>query len=230
MAENTADDILEEDSGSDEVQTEKKGLSTSLLIKVAAGLAVLLIALIVSFFFLSKSGDIDPESTAENAQSESETEVESAEAVTDSGQTEDTIVLPDTPPTDTAQDPVVADANEIDPAVGMAATGAAAVTSPVTQPTTKILSELVALQQQIAGLQEENQTLIKRVEQLAKENEALKTQTRQVANTNPDAVINDDQLVNSDEIPNYFRGNVSSTPQPELEPKWGEFDEYGSGS
>ncbi len=224
MAENTADDILEEST--EEPQETKKGLSTSLLIKIAAGLGVLLIALIVSFFFLSKSADEATDNMEETTQSESEAET----SAPDSETAEETIALPDTPSTETTASSAVETTSEINPAAGLAATGAAAVSNPVTQPTTKILSELVALQQQMANLQEENQTLIKRVETLAKENEALKSKTRQVENTNPDAVINDDRLVNSDEIPNYYRSGGSSLSQPQLEPKWGDFEDYTSGS
>ncbi|MTI64024.1 hypothetical protein [Methylophaga sp.] len=229
MAENSADDILEEGSG-EEPQAKKKGLSTALLIKIAAGLGVVLIALIVSFFFLSQSADVDTEDTEQTTQSESEAEAAPTESETESSNTEDTIVLPEVPSDETAEEPSADNASEFNPAVGLAATGASAVSSPVTQPTTKILSELVALQQQMAGLQEENQMLIKRVEALAKENEALKSKTRQIDNTNPDAIINDEQLVNSDDIPLYYRESGSGAPQPELEPKWGDFDEYGSDS
>lgn len=233
MAEKSEDDIQEE--GKAEPEAKKKGLSTSLLIKIAAGLGLLLVALIVSYFFLSKSADIDPETTEDTAQIESDTASEPAaeatEATSEDTEPEETIALPDVPATDTDESNNTDNAaSEINPAVGMAATGAAAITNPVTQPSSKILSELVALQQQLANMQDENQTLIKRIEELAKENEALKSRTRQVDNTNPDAVINDDRLVNSDEIPNYYRGNGSSAPQPELEPKWGEFEEYNNGS
>lgn len=233
MAEKSEDDILEE--GKAEPEAKKKGLSTSLLIKIAAGLGILLIALIVSYFFLSKSADIDPETTEDTAQTESDAAsdpaAETAEETSEDTTEEETIVLPDVPATETDESDNNNSADSgMNLAVGMAATGAAAVTNPVTQPSSKILAELVALQQQLANLQDENQTLIKRVEELAKENEALKSRTRQVDNTNPDAVINDDRLVNSDEIPNYYQGNGSSSPQPELEPKWGEFEEYNSGS
>lgn len=228
MAENTADDILEE--GNDEPQAKKKGLSTSLLIKIAAGLGLLLIALIVSFFFLSKSADEATDNVAETTSSESAAATETAESAATGETTEETIALPEMPSEETTESVAAEETSAIDPAVGLAATGAAAVSSPVTQPTTKILSELVALQQQMANLQEENQTLIKRVETLAKENETLKSRSRQVENTNPDAVINDDQLVNSDGIPLYYRESRSSSPQPKLEPRWGDFDEYNSGS
>lgn len=233
MAEKSEDDILEE--GKAEPEAKKKGLSTSLLIKIAAGLGILLIALIVSYFFLSKSADIDPETTEDTAQTESDAAsdpaAETAEETSEDTTEEETIALPDVPATETDESDNNNSADSgMNLAVGMAATGAAAVTNPVTQPSSKILAELVALQQQLANLQDENQTLIKRVEELAKENEALKSRTRQVDNTNPDAVINDERLVNSDEIPNYYQGNGSSSPQPELEPKWGEFEEYNSGS
>ncbi len=228
MAEKTADDILEE--GNDEAQVKKKGLSTSLLIKIAAGLGVLLIALIVSYFFLSKSAEEATDNVEETTQSESAAETETAESAPDTDTAEETIALPETPSTETTETAAAEESSAIDPAVGLAATGAAAVSNPVTQPSTKILSELVALQQQMANLQEENQTLIKRVETLAKENEELKSRTRQVDNTNPDAVINDDRLVNSDEIPNYYRESSSSSSQPLPEPKWGDFEDYNSGS
>ncbi len=226
MAENTADDILEE--GAEETQTKKKGLSNKLLISIAAGLGVLLIALIVSFFFLSKSADEVSESAEATTQTESE--AATAEAETDTSEPDESIALPDVPSGETSAAETGDASAGIDPAVGLAATGAAAVTSPVTQPSTKILSELVAIQQQMANLQEENQTLIKRVEELAKENEALKAKSRQLSNTNPDAVINDEQLVNSDNVPLYYQESRSSTPQPKLEPKWGEFDNYNSDS
>lgn len=225
MAENT-DDLLEEATANNEDKAEAKtqGLSPSLLIKIAIGLGILLIAMVVAFFMMP-SGSDTPENEASFQSQVEPVENESVpEATTDT----DSIELPPVAETTPTAEP-----NATSETAGMAIMAATTATAarPMNSPD-KVLSEILALQQQIAGLQQENQTLIKRVEALVKENEMLKTQVNQMAATRPstDEVISDEQLVNTGEVPLYYRQNgYLNTAQPELKPKWGEFDELNSG-
>ncbi len=213
MAENQ-DDILEEGDG-DEAQEKQTGLSTSLLIKIAIGLGVLLIALLVSFFLLSSSGET--ETTEDNPTSESE-QVEIADADKTTDEALDLPVMPEPESADAA-----VEMNDVP------ATGQNTTTPPATPD--KVLSEIIALQKQVATLQEENQALIKKVQILVQENDVLKSKVNRLANNSPDAVINDEQLVNTGDIPAYYRQNqYTNTPQIELEPKWGEFNSLDSGT
>lgn len=206
MAENQYD-ILEESDGG-EAQEKQTGLSTSLLIKIAIGLGVLLIALLVSFFLLSSSGET--ETTEDNPTSESK-QVEIAD---------EALGLPVMPEPESADAAV--EMNDV-PATGQN-------TTPPATPD-KVLSEIIVLQKQVATLQEENQALIKKVQILVQENDVLKSKVDRLANNSPDAVINDEQLVNTGDIPAYYRQNqYANTPQIELEPKWGEFNSLDSGT
>lgn len=217
MADNT-DDLLEENTDSGEEQAGKsKGLSTALLIKVAIGLGVLLIALIVAFFFFSPATD-EEDTAGEAVQSEVAAVTEDMPA-----DTSDEIELP--PVEDSASAPLAASE-----AVDTTSTSAPATqTSPATS--SELLSEMLALQKQISSLQQDNQKLIRQVEQLVEENDKLKTQVSQLTAQRPDLdeVIADDQLVNNNQVPGYYREDrYRNTPQPELAPKWGEFDQLDS--
>lgn len=221
MAENT-DDLLEETADGGEAQESKpKGLSTALLIKVAIGLGVLLIALIVAFFIIPPSGD-EGHTASEDFRSQVEP------------------VNQDTAPG--TGDAATATSGEIElPPVKGSATAPVAVseadnTTASSSPSTetsqgtsdKVLTEILALQKQISALQQDNQNLIKQVEQLAAENDRLKTQVSQLTAQRPslDEVIADEQLVNNTEMPDTYRADrYRNTPQPELAPKWGEFEQ-----
>ena len=211
MAENQ-DDILEESDGN-EAQEKQKGLSTSLLIKIAVGLGVLLIALLVSFFLFSKSSETD---TAEDIPANESEQVEMADAEKSPDEALDLPVAPG---------PGSADATEEN--FDLPASGQSASAPPATPD--RVLSEVIALQKQVASLQEENQALIKQIQDLVQENAVLKSKVDRLANNSPDAVINDDQLVNTGETPAYYRRNqYANTPEIELEPRWGEFDPLDS--
>lgn len=205
MAENT-----DEAQETDAAEKPSKGLSTSLLIKVAIGLSVVLIALIVAFFMM-------PKESVEQTESELETPIEEQVEIEDTETADaetDSIALPD----------IEEDANTAPETPAVDAEQSATPTTPASD---NVLSEIMALQKQIGGLKQENQKLIKQVEQLVKENEKLKTQVSQLTAQRPslDEVIADEQLVNNTETPAYFRQQrYRNTPQPELEPKWGEFD------
>lgn len=206
MAENT-EELLEESA---ESENESKGLSTSLLIKIAIGLGIVLIALIVAFFMMPKPEPVDGEQTQIESSAASETDDEA-----DSMDTADT-------DTGSIELPAVEEMADSDSRASSQPDTAPAGTKP-----DNMLSEIMALQKQISGLQQDNQKLIKQVEQLVKENEKLKTQVSQLTAQRPslDEVIADEQLVSSNESAAEFRQQrYRHTPQPELEPQWGEFE------
>lgn len=236
MAEEKADDILEEETakeskkkGKDDAEAtegeeSKKGLSTSLLIKVAIGLGVLLIALIAAFFLLS--GSPEPESADTNETAISQTE---SEETTESASEDPSVVTPEsgtidlppvaetTPDAETAPEAVMETNAALDPA---ALSSTVATPNPSTQ---RVLAEMMALQEQLNSMREENQKLIRRVEELTKESQTLSTQLPQKSNTSMVDPINDEQVVNRDDVPLYYRENrYANTPQPELAPQWGE--------
>lgn len=223
MAENN-DDILEEAATQEEEPAKKKGLTPSLLIKIAIGLLIVLLALIAAFFLLPGDEAVEADKT-DTAQSQVEL-IEDAQPVpadaVDKPQT-GSIELPDVFEQSSEDSTTSADSAAV---AAMAVPAQAAVSKPLASPD-KVLAELVALQQQIANLQEENQGLIKRVQDLAKENETLKTQVSQLSASKPstESVINDQQLVNTGDIPLYYRQNrYDDSKQIELKPKWGDED------
>lgn len=247
MAEDKSDDILEEETAkktskkdkdktdAKEDEAPKKGLSTSLLIKVAIGLGVILIAMVVAFFLLSSSPDTESATTEDTEISE----VESPEtAELDEAMAEETtsvvtpesgtIELPSLTETATATKAteIPATANNINNGTVTApeaATSKPALTGNAS--TDKLLSEMVALQKQLSAMQQENQKLIKRVEQLTKESETLRGRLPQ-STSSTTSPVSDEELVNNDEVPLYYRENrYSNTPQPELKPQWGEFQQ-----
>ncbi len=244
MAENTADDILEDETaktttkkGKDETAASengasKKGLSTSLLIKIAVGLGVVLIAMVVAFFVFSSSPETES-ATAEDTEI-SETETPETAEVDEDMEEETTPVV--TPESGTIELPSVAENATPTAATQTPATeGGSSLTAsevPALQPaptgstsSDKVLSEMVALQKQISAMQQENQKLIKRVEELTKESDTLRARLPQSTSSTA-APINDEQFVDNDDVPLYYRENrYSNTPQPELKPQWGEFQQ-----
>lgn len=230
MAEEKQDDLLEEESAKDGAKGEevqpKKGLTTSLLVKVAIGLTVLLIALIVAFFLLSSSPETDSEAS-ENTEISETTPEATAEVMTDD-------VATVTPESGTIELPPLAETTP--PAETNSAPDNNTATAVVTTPTSpapsgnasaedKLLSEFVALQKQLNAMQQENAKLIQRVEELNKESETLRTRLPQSTSSNI-SYTNDEQVVNTDDVPLYYRENrYANTPQPELKPQWGEFQQ-----
>lgn len=251
MAEDKADEILEEETAKDtkkkdkgeteasEDEAPKKGLSTSLLIKVAIGLGIVLIAMLAAFFLLPSSPSSDTTTTEETQISEAET-TETADAHEDEIEAPSSVV---TPESGSIELPSVAENTSAPSAAESASAATENTNTPVTTPVVpssqpaaaintpsdKVLSEMVALQKQLNTMQQENQKLIKRVEQLAKENQTLKSDTPQKAKQNSAASpVDDSQFVDNgdDEVPLYYRQNrYANTPQPELKPQWGEFQQ-----
>lgn len=251
MAEEKADDILEEETAKDgkksnkadadadasEEAAPKKGLTPSLLIKVAIGLGVVLIAMIAAFFLLSSSPEPDDETAAVEEAEISEADTESTEL---SEATEAEEAVPEdvvtTPETGSIDLPPVAGA-EVTPSSEASTSAAPAPVVPMLKPAAsannssdRVLSEMVALQKQLSTIQEENQKLIKRVEQLARENQSLKTGSNEVASpsSTSQSPVADNGLVDdgADNVPLYYRQNrYSNTPQPDLKPQWGEFQQ-----
>lgn len=232
MAEDKSDEVLEKkpskDSQTDEAEKPQKGgLSTSLLIKVAIGLGIILIAMVVALFLLSSSPETDPAATDDTEISETESQ-EVKEATED----DSTIVTPEsgpielpslaeTPaPTKTTSAPTAQNDNTETAAV----TPSAQAVPSAKAPSNNVLAEMVALQKQLDATQQENQKLIKRVEQLIKENQSLQRGTTSAAATTTANAVNDPSFVSNNDVPSYYRENrYSTTPQPELKPQWGEF-------
>jgi flagellar basal body-associated protein FliL len=225
MAEDKSDNNLEEEGAKDgkkdeAAQPQKGGLSTSLLIKVAVGLGVVLIAMLVAFFLLSSSPETDTaEVEAEVSEADSQAlNEETSDASTDVAPANETIELPSLTETATTSETTPATQNNSE----------VAGTSPATTaktPTDKVLSEMVALQKQLDTMQQENQKLIKRVEELTRESETLR-QRLPGSTSSSASPINDEQAGNNSEVPLYYRENrYSNTPQPELKPQWGEFQQ-----
>lgn len=241
MAEDKADEILEEETAKEtkkkakgeseakEDEAPKKGLSTSLLIKIAVGLGVVLIAMVVSFFLLSSSPETATEVSEEAEVSETasqelneQTGDDSAAVTPESG----TIELPSLVETTAPKETTPASASQSDNTETAAVTPSAQTATTGNAPSDKVLSEMVALQKQLDTMQQENQKLIKRVEQLAKENQTLRSGTPGAISSSASSPINDEQLVSHDEVPLYHRQNrYSNSPQPELKPQWGEFQQ-----
>lgn len=250
MAEEIASEILEEETAKDskeqdkkdnpeadaaEEEAPKKGLSTSLLVKVAIGLGVVLIAMIAAFFLLSSSPKSEDESvTAEETEiteADTETTEQADESVTEEEAPADVVTAPETGTIDL---PPVAGA-DVAPSADTQTSAVPVPVVPMLKPATsannssdRVLSEMVALQKQLNTMQDENQKLIKRVEQLARENQSLKTGGNEVAGSPSVSPIADDALVDDgvDNVPLYYRQNrYANTPQPELKPQWGEFQQ-----
>jgi hypothetical protein len=201
------------------------------LIKVAIGLGVILIAMVVAFFLLSSSPDTESATTEDTEISE----VESPEtAEVDEAMAEETTSVV-TPESGTIELPSLTEAATATKATGaknindgtVTVTEAAASKPALTgnASTDKLLSEMVALQKQLSAMQQENQKLIKRVEQLTKESETLRGRLPQ-STSSTTSPVSDEELVNNDEVPLYYRENrYNNTPQPELKPQWGEFQQ-----
>lgn len=236
MAENS-DSILEEASGQESNQQEetaKKGLSPSLLIKVVIGLVIVLLALIAVFFLMPASDEDQTKQVSESVQTDNLISPEADEAdampddVVDKPQM-GSIELPDMPEANSAGTSTSPQAEATVPMV----TSTQETTVTASSSSDKVLAELVALQQQLLKVQQENQNLIKRVQDLASENEVLKTQVGQLSAERPsnEAIMNDERLVNTGNEALYSRQNqYANTKQIELKPKWGEFDVLSSAS
>ncbi|GAB4298538.1 MAG: hypothetical protein Kow0083_11030 [Methylophaga sp.] len=235
MAEKTT-----QEQSADQESPSRKGLSVSLLIKIAVGLGVLLIAMIVSFFLLSQSADIETEAAQETLLNQPETEPAIETELTDSEAetgSENNEVIPDlsaTQPSGSIEAPAVDTGAVGDPNAAITAPNTVSLDTPEAESTASLLAEIVVLQQQVAHLQEENQKLIRQIEQLSKENQSAPSKPAEnntsAINTVPEEIINDDRLVNIDDVPAYHVRRHANTSQPRLAPKWGEFDEYNSDS
>jgi hypothetical protein len=235
MAEKTT-----QEQSADQKSPSRKGLSVSLLIKIAVGLGVLLIAMIVSFFLLSQSADIETEAAQETLLNQPETEPAIETELTDSEAetgSENDEVIPDlsaSQPSDTIVAPAADTGAVVDPNAAITAPNTVSLDTPETESTASLLAEIVVLQQQVAHLQEENQKLIRQIEQLSKENQSAPSKPTADNTTSstvvPEEIINDDRLVNIDDVPAYHVRRHANTSQPRLAPKWGEFDEYNSDS
>jgi flagellar basal body-associated protein FliL len=245
MAEEKAEDILEEETAKDskkpnktdagEDAAPKKGLTTSLLIKVAVGLGVVLIAMIAAFFLLSSS----PKPEAGTAITE---KTELSDADTESAEASEVTVMEEEAPADAVTTPETGTI-DLPPVAGTEATPSAesqtsvapAPVVPMLKPAAtannasdRVLSEMVALQKQLTTLQEENQKLIKRVEQLARENQSLQAGGNGIAGASSISPVADEAPVDDgvNTVPLYHRQNrYTNTPQPELKPQWGEFQQ-----
>jgi flagellar basal body-associated protein FliL len=227
----------------DEEQAPSKGLSTSLLIKVAIGLGVVLIALVVTFFLMSQNADDATDAEAEfQSQVEPVADGQATEGETETGQ------APEAPPSSdepgaTSEIELPATPDETPQSAELAApttepsNAEAPISSTSAQGSDNLLAEIVSLQQQVVNLQKENQDLIKRVQDLAKENESLKARVEQLAGSpavpataSGNDVINDQRLVNQDEVPLYYRQHpYRDKQQIELKPKWGDFKKPDNG-
>lgn len=249
MAEEKANDILEEETDKDskkpskadadadasEEEAPKKGLSTSLLIKVAIGLGVVLIAMIAAFFLLSSSpkpeDDVAAAEETEISEADTVNAEESAETAKEEEAPADVVT---TPETGTIDLPPVAGA-QATPTPNADNSAVPAPVVPMLNPATsatgssdRVLSEMVALQKQLNTMQQENQKLIKRVEQLARENQSLKIGGSGTSSSSAKSPVADETFVDDgvDNVPLYYRENrYSNTPQPELKPQWGEFQQ-----
>lgn len=191
------DDIPEDDSNQDAEASDegKKGLSTALLIKVAIGLAVLLIVLAGALFFFTSA---EPENPDEN------TEVAQTETSDDNGDAAD-IDLPST----SSNDDATTDSE----------------TSMKGSTAEKALSQMLELQQKITELETENKELNKEVDDLTNENKELNKELEVFNQGMSSSDIPLDQLVNTPDLPrDYRRNDYANTPKFELEPKWGEFE------
>ena len=236
MAENKPDDLLEEESSksnkkdNDEAeQPEKGGLTTSLLIKVAIGLGVVLVAMVVAFFLFSGSPETENQSSEETAVSETK-----VDEVDEQRTEEESVVTPESgtielppltatkPPAETTTSTTTAESNTV-PLPPATATSQPAAASNASS--AKVLAEIVALQKQLESMQQENQRLIKRVEQLTQESETLQSRLPQ-SSSSKTITMTDERFVDNDDVPLYYRENrYSNTPQPELKPQWGEFQQ-----
>jgi flagellar basal body-associated protein FliL len=249
MAEEKANEIIEEepaknskkpkkadaDADTSEEEAPKKGLSTSLLIKIAIGLGVVLIAMIAAFFLLSSSPKPEDDAAAaeeiEISEADTANTEESAETALDEEAPADVVT---TPETGTIDLPPVAGA-EATPASNADNSAAPAPVVPMLNPATaatgssdRVLSEMVALQKQLNTMQQENQKLIKRVEQLSRENQSLKIGGTGTNSSTANSPVAEEAFVGDgvDNVPLYYRENrYSNTPQPELKPQWGEFQQ-----
>jgi|GEM_PF-1549166 len=234
MAENIQDDLLEDESskktGKDEPeQTKKAGPSTSLLIKVAVGLGIVLIAMVAAFFLLPPSSQSDGTTSDEAEVSEVDTQEMTSEVAEEEPAAvtpeKGTIELPTLAETAAPAETASAPATENNNAVAAKVTPSPQPASTTNPPSDKVLAEMVALQKQLNAMQQENQKLIKRVEQLVSENQTLKS-TAPAAAPSVISPIDDEQLVNHDDVPLYYRQNrYANTPQPDLKPQWGEFQQ-----
>ena len=219
MAEQKQDDLLEEagaDENAEESTEQKKALSTSLILKIAIGLlAVILIALIVTFFFFPLSDEQADNIETELTQEESSGSENNANSEDTAADETETIELPpineaESPSSDNAVAPDGVNAEPNQNAADNAAI-----------PADKILSELLAIQEQLTTLKQEKETLTKQVQQLTRENQALKSGTALPASDTSGLVVEQEPVL-SDEIPPYYQqNNYANTPQPSLDPKWG---------
>jgi hypothetical protein len=219
MAENEQEGILEDAKEGEEqtdVEISKKGISTSLLIKIAIGLAVLLIILAVSlFFFTGGENTEDAEGTEVTPSEEAQSANDMAEQVqsTDAEQTS-IVELPMTP------DQIVQSENG-----DMTGTPSADGSDAAMSTSEKALAQILTLQEQIARLEAEKQELAKQVETLEQENLDLKKEVEIFSRSKAENEIPLDQLVNNRDLPrDYRRDDYANTPKFDLEPKWGEAD------
>lgn len=214
MAEDT-EELLEESA---EGENKSKGLSTSLLIKIAIGLGIVLIALVVAFFMMPDPAPVEEEQAQLESPAAPDADV-NAESETGSEDMADT-------DTDGIELPAVDETAVTSTDNESVSSSQPDLAAPAAKPN-QMASEIMALQKQISGLQQDNQKLIKQVEQLVKENKKLTTQVSQLTAQRPslDEVIADERLVSSyDSAAEFRQQRYRHTPQPELAPKWGEFE------
>ncbi len=194
------DDIAEDAKNQDAEASEdgeqgKKGLSTALLIKVAIGLAVLLIVLAVALFFFKSA---EPEAQKED------TEVTQA-VQTDAND-------------DTADSELASTSDNEKPTTEPD-------TSMQSSTAEKALTQILELQQEIKALEAENQELNQEIEDLTTENKDLNKEIEIYNQGMSSADVPLEQLVRSPALPrDYRRNDYANTPKFELEPKWGDFE------
>lgn len=195
MAENITDGILEEATDSPE-QQQKNGLTTSLLTKIAIGMAVLLVVLIVLFFFLPRSAEPElsqssPVNTAEPAE---QTELVSAD-------------------------------NEMAATIELPSIAGATVSPQTGFDSSKVQSQLVSLQQEINALRAQTASLNQRVELLVQENVTLENKLKSLSESTTADSMQVRHAVNTNSTPLFYhQEQFDHTQQLELEPKWGEFN------
>jgi len=215
LEEKKEEEIKKDNEETDAEETAKKfTLSTSLLIKIAIGLLVLIIAMGAAYFFWPAS-DAD---IASNGNDEEEVVEGIAENAIENSENEPASIELPLIPTETAG---ADESTEVSNLTESAVTPA----TPSTEASVANTAELTALQQQITALQAEKDRLNQQVENLTETNQAL---TQQVSTTKQ-------QLSQEQDIETpvtkprpilrpstYASDPYKYSPKFELEPKWGE--------
>jgi flagellar basal body-associated protein FliL len=198
-------------------EDEPKGLSTKLLLFIAIGLAVTLIALAVVWFLMSSKNDANiSEEATDTAVVESGTETTAENA--DNNQ--ETVDLPDIPiatsdetatDTSTATEPAT-------PALPISSANAASTPNIATD---HLLSEIMDLQKQLAQARADNQTLIKQVQTLSSSNQS---QTGSDSTNPARTPVPLSNIVRNDSLPDFTKKARPNAANVELAPKWGNFN------